>query len=174
MIRVLTALVSTALGLALLLSFKAHSAGAPKSALAGATRASGSDSGSGGSGGSDTATPAPGGSTKRPRASSHTSHTSHTARPAGTSGTFTGDPADTPYGTMQVTAVVRAGKLTDVGVLQETDGGRSHQIDDASIPILRSEALSAQGANIDVVSGATFTSQGYAQSLQTALDKAGL
>jgi uncharacterized protein with FMN-binding domain len=168
MIRVLTALVSTALGLALLLSFKAHSAGAPKSALAGATRASGSGAGSGGSGGSDTATPAPGGSTKRPRASAHPAH------PAGVSGTFTGDPVDTPYGTMQVTAVVRAGKLTDVRLLQETDGGRSHQIDDASIPILRSEALSAHGANIDVVSGATFTSQGYARSLQTALDKAGL
>jgi uncharacterized protein with FMN-binding domain len=75
---------------------------------------------------------------------------------------------------MQVAAVILNGKLTDVRVLQETDGGRSHQIDDAAIPILTSEALSAKGANIDVVSGATSTSEGYAQSLQSALDKAGI
>jgi uncharacterized protein with FMN-binding domain len=167
MIKVGMALVSTVVGVALLLSFKSHSAGAPRSALAasgaGSRPATGSGSGSGS--GNSGASPAPKSSTKRPKAPAHT---------AGTSGTFTGNPIGTPYGTMQVAAVIRDGKLTDIHVLQETDGGRSHQIDDAAIPVLKSEALSAHSANINVVSGATFTSQGYAQSLQSALDKARL
>jgi uncharacterized protein with FMN-binding domain len=90
------------------------------------------------------------------------------------SGVFTGSPIDARYGLMQVAAVIRSGKLTDIKVLQETDGGRSHQIDAAAIPVLKSEALTAQSARIDAVSGATYTSQGYAQSLQSALDQAHL
>jgi uncharacterized protein with FMN-binding domain len=168
MIKVGMALVSTVVGVALLLSFKSQSAGAPRSALAasgaGSRPATGSSSGPGSDGsGNSSASPAPKNSTKRPKAPAHT---------AGTSGTFTGDPIGNPYGTMQVAAVIRDGKLTDIHVLRETDGGRSHQIDAAAIPVLKSEALSAHSANINVVSGATFTSQGYAQSLQSALDKA--
>ncbi|MHA6764107.1 FMN-binding protein [Streptacidiphilus sp. PAMC 29251] len=80
---------------------------------------------------------------------------------------------DTRYGPVQVQAVLTGGKLTEVVVLQETDGGRSRAIDSYALPVLRTEALAAQGANIDVVSGATYTSIGYARSLQAALDKAG-
>jgi uncharacterized protein with FMN-binding domain len=159
MFKVAMALVSTAAGLVLLLSFKSHSAGTPTPALAGAD--SGSPSG------------AATGSTSSPRART-TRRPKASARPAGRSGTFAGDPIDNPYGTMRVAAVISNGRLTDVRVLSETDGGRSHQIDAAAIPVLKSEALSAHGANIDVVSGATFTSQGYARSLQSALDKAGI
>jgi uncharacterized protein with FMN-binding domain len=167
MIKVVMALASTALGLALLLSFKAHLAGTPTSALAGVNSGSpsGAATGSGGGAGAGAKSPSKTRATKRPKAS---------ARPAGTSGTFTGDQADTPYGIMQVAAVISNGKLTDIKVLQETDGGRSHQIDDSAIPVLKSQALSRHSAHIDVVSGATFTSQGYAQSLQSALDKAGI
>jgi uncharacterized protein with FMN-binding domain len=76
---------------------------------------------------------------------------------------------------MQVAAVIANGRLTSVKVLRHTDvGGRSAQIDAAALPVLKSEAMSAHSANIDVVSGATYTSQGYARSLQSALDKAGL
>jgi uncharacterized protein with FMN-binding domain len=159
MFKVAMALVSTAAGLVLLLSFRSHSAGTPRPALAGAD--SGSPSG------------AATGSTSSPRART-TRRPKASARPAGRSGTFAGDPIDNPYGTMRVAAVISNGRLTDVRVLSETDGGRSHQIDAAAIPVLKSEALSAHGANIDVVSGATFTSQGYARSLQSALDKAGI
>jgi uncharacterized protein with FMN-binding domain len=74
-----------------------------------------------------------------------------------------------------VAAVIANGKLTSVKVLRQTDvGGRSTQIDDAALPVLKSEAMSAHSAHIDVVSGATYTSQGYARSLQSALDKAGI
>jgi uncharacterized protein with FMN-binding domain len=163
MIKVTMALVSTALGLVLLLSFKSHSATTPRSALAGVSP--GSPSASDGANGTGTASPSPTSTKRRPKAS---------ARPAGKSGSFSGDAISTPYGTMRVAAVIRNGKLTDVRVLQETDGGRSHQIDAGAIPVLRSEALSAHSANIDVVSGATFTSEGYAKSLQSALDKAGI
>jgi uncharacterized protein with FMN-binding domain len=150
--KVVLALAATAVGLVLLLSFKSHSvSSAPRSALAGVHR---------------TATPSP----------SLTTSDSHKSakKKSGKSGTFTGDSISTQYGPMQVAAVVTNGKLTDVTVVQETDGGRSHEIDDASLPILRSEALSVHSADIDVVSGATYTSQGYAQSLQSALDKAGI
>lgn len=163
MIKVVMALVSTALGLTLLLSFKSYSAGAPRSALAGANP--GSSSGSDGETGAGTPSPSQTKATKRPKASTRTT---------GKSGTFSGDPIDTEFGTVQVEAVILDGKLTDVRMLQETVGGRSQQIDAASIPILKSEALSAHSAKIDVVSGATITSQGYAQSLQSALDKAGI
>jgi uncharacterized protein with FMN-binding domain len=159
MIKLAVSLVSTAIGLVLLLSFKSHTAGAPKSAL-----------GDTGAGAAPGATGGPGGdrSTRSPSASGRVKH------PAGTNGTFTGDPIDTPYGTMQVAAVIANGRLTNVTVLRHTDvGGRSAQIDASALPILKSEAVSAHGANIDVVSGATYTSQGYARSLQSALDKAG-
>ena len=158
MIKIAMALVATVLGLTLLLSFKSQSAGTPRSALAG-----GSTSG--------TATGSAGGTTASPP---RTGRPSASALPARRSGTFAGSPFDNPYGTIQVAAVVRDGALTDIKVLQETDGGRSHQIDAAAFPVLRSEALSRHSANIHVVSGATFTSQGYAQSLQSALDKAGI
>jgi uncharacterized protein with FMN-binding domain len=158
MIKIAVSLVSTAIGLVLLLSFKSHTAGPPKPALAGAGAGS---------------TPAP--TAGSGSAASRSPSPRRTKRSQGTRGTFTGDPIDTPYGTMQVAAVVANGKLTTVTVLQHTDvGGRSAQIDAAALPVLKSEAMSAQSANIDAVSGATYTSQGYARSLQSALDKAGM
>jgi uncharacterized protein with FMN-binding domain len=154
MIKVAVSLVCTAIGLVLVLSFKSHTAGAPKSAL-------------GDTGAAPTAGPN-GAGTRSPSSR-------RVKRPQGEHGTFTGDPIDTPYGTMQVAAVIANGKLTSVKVLRHTDvGGRSAQIDAAALPVLKSEAMSAHGANIDVVSGATYTSQGYARSLQSALDKAGI
>lgn len=76
---------------------------------------------------------------------------------------------------MQVEIVVANGKITDVKALQLTNqGGRSVQISNYAAPILRKEALAAQSAKISSVGGATYTSDGYAQSLQSALDKAHL
>jgi len=77
------------------------------------------------------------------------------------------------WGPLEIRAVVGGGRLTSVVVLQRTDGGRSSQIDSYALPVLTAEALKAQSADIDIVSGATYTSTGYARSLQAALDSAG-
>ena len=76
---------------------------------------------------------------------------------------------------MQVEVVVRGGQLVDVEALQlPADRSRSRDINSIAGPDLRQEALQARSANIDIISGATYTSEGYAQSLQSALDSAGL
>ena len=91
------------------------------------------------------------------------------------SGTFAGDTTETRYGPVQVQITVANGKITDVTALQLTNSdGRSVQISQQAAPILRQEALQAQSAQIQSVSGATFTSEGYTTSLQSAIDKAGL
>jgi uncharacterized protein with FMN-binding domain len=87
--------------------------------------------------------------------------------------TVTGPTVDTRYGPVQVSVTVRGHQVLDVTALQLPAEGRSGRISQFVEPILRSEVLQAQGANIDGVSGATFTSLAYAQSLQAALDSAG-
>ena len=90
------------------------------------------------------------------------------------SATVDGPVVSTRFGPVQVEVVVSAGKVSNVVALQLPSGRRSGQISSYSEPILREEALQAQSANIDTVSGATYTSDAYAQSLQAALDQAGL
>lgn len=93
---------------------------------------------------------------------------------SGASGTYTGTAAETRYGPVQVQVTVSGGKLTDVQALQLTNrDGRSVAISQQAAPILRQEALQAQSATIQAVSGATYTSEGYTTSLQSALDQAG-
>jgi uncharacterized protein with FMN-binding domain len=76
---------------------------------------------------------------------------------------------------VQVEIVVANGKITKVKALQLTNqGGRSVQISNYAAPILRKEVLAAQSAQVNSVGGATYTSQGYLSSLQSALDKANL
>jgi uncharacterized protein with FMN-binding domain len=89
-------------------------------------------------------------------------------------GTYTGSAVEEPFGVIQVQATVANGKLTGVTVVQMPTHGRSGFISAQAAPILQGEAISAQSANIDSVSGATYTSQAYAQSLQSALDQAGI
>lgn len=89
-------------------------------------------------------------------------------------GTYTGPVVSDPYGDVQVQITVAKGKITDVQALSLPTGGHSGRISDFAAPILRTQALTAQSANIDGVSGATYTSQAYAQSLQGALDAAGI
>ncbi|MDQ2726102.1 MAG: FMN-binding protein [Actinomycetota bacterium] len=84
-----------------------------------------------------------------------------------------GQPEDNPYGTIQVRVTLSGGRVTDVSTLQSpNDRGRSVEIARDALPLLRQEVLKAQSAQIDVVSGASYDSQGYAQSVQSALDKA--
>ncbi len=89
------------------------------------------------------------------------------------SGTFTGQAVQTREGTVQVQVTIAGGVITEITALQLPSGSAKHdQINATAEPILRSEALAAQSANIDIVSGATYTSEGYIQSLQSALDQA--
>ena len=88
---------------------------------------------------------------------------------------FTGAVNNTSYGPMQVAITVAGKKITKVTVVQQTNtGGTSVSIDAMAIPKLTTEALAAQSAKIDAVSGASYTSQGYISSLQSAIDKAKL
>jgi uncharacterized protein with FMN-binding domain len=92
-----------------------------------------------------------------------------------TTTTVTGDSADTRWGPVQVQLTVAGGTITDVSVVEYPDNnGKDQQINARALPILVQETLKAQSADIDMVSGATVTSDGYVESLQSALDKAGL
>lgn len=132
--------------------------------------------------------------TARKRASSPTARASHSssAAPAKTSSapsapkttsaapaapttrTVTGGTVQTKYGPVQVRITLTGGKITDAAAVQSPSSApRSQEISATAIPKLNRETLAAQSANIDSVSGATYTSQGYKQSLQSALDQAG-
>ncbi|MFJ9586743.1 FMN-binding protein [Streptomyces acidicola] len=94
--------------------------------------------------------------------------------PATGTRTAIGDAAQTRYGPVQVRVTVKDGRLTDVtAVTYPQSSPRDQRINGYAIPRLGSEALSAQSADIDAVSGATYTSEGYHQSLQSALDSLG-
>lgn len=162
--RVIAAVSLTIAGLAALLGFKTREVTAlPSTTTAGAT---GSTTTSGASTTTTTTTTGPGATTTAPG-----NTTTTTAGTVQTDGPTVG----TPYGPVQVSVVVSNGQIVDVVALQLPGGnGESYQINAYAEPRLRQMALQAQSANIDVVSGATFTSLAYAQSLQGALDAAGL
>ncbi|MDE2001425.1 MAG: FMN-binding protein [Patescibacteria group bacterium] len=85
-------------------------------------------------------------------------------------GTFTGNPADAYYGTVQVQATIQNGKITDVQFLQyPSDRSTSRYINGQAMPYLKQEAIQAQNANVDIVSGATDTSFAFRESLASAL-----
>jgi uncharacterized protein with FMN-binding domain len=89
--------------------------------------------------------------------------------------TVTGSVVQTQWGPVQVQITVRGGTITAVKVLQYPSGNpRDVEIANYALPILIKETTQNQSAQIDMVSGATFTSDGYVQSLQSALDQAGL
>ncbi|MER6716995.1 FMN-binding protein [Streptomyces sp. NPDC000877] len=90
----------------------------------------------------------------------------------GVNGAVTGDAAQTQYGAVQVRLTMANGKITQAEAVQAPKGGRSDQITASSVPRLNQAAVAAQSADIDAVSGATYTSAGYKKSLQSALDKA--
>ncbi|WP_432245265.1 FMN-binding protein [Arthrobacter sp. G.S.26] len=90
-------------------------------------------------------------------------------------GTFTGADVQTRFGSVQVQITVAGGTITDVTALHLTDDDRkSIQISNRAAPVLRSEVLAAQSADVQTVSGATVTSGAYLTSLQAAIDAANL
>ena len=90
-------------------------------------------------------------------------------------GTYTGDAVDTRWGPVQVRITVQGGKITSSDAVQyPQNNDRDVQINGYALPILGQEVVQQQSASIDTVSGATVTSDGYLQSLQSAIDQAHL
>jgi uncharacterized protein with FMN-binding domain len=88
-------------------------------------------------------------------------------------GTYTGSTVDAFYGNVQVQIVIKSGRIADVQFLQyPNDRSRSIEISNAVMSMLRKEAIQAQSAQVDIVSGASDTSQAFIQSLDSALIKA--
>ncbi len=88
-------------------------------------------------------------------------------------GTYAGDTFTNRWGPVQVQLTISGGVVTDVSALQTpTKDRKSVRINDLAVPRLNSEVTAAQSAQIDIVSGATYTSNGYRQSIQSALDAA--
>ena len=152
--RVLLTLTGTVVGIVALLAFKTHSPGT----------------------GGPTGLPSAG----LPSASAGSSAPSRSATTSGappnpTTSSYTGAAVTTRYGIVQVKVTVSDRKITNVSFAQLTAfDGHSARINADAAPILLQETLTAQSAQIQTVSGATYTSQGYQQSLQSALDKAGI
>jgi uncharacterized protein with FMN-binding domain len=165
--RALTAVAGTAVGLIGLLGYKSGSP--PKQLAVGA----GGPSGAGATRLPPTTLPP---TTLPPTTTPQTTPSPTAPRAPSTglaNGTFTGSVVNTRYGPVQVQVTISGGQLSDVSALElPVDRARSAAISNAVAPILRREALAAKGANIDTVSGATYTSEGYARSLQAAIDAA--
>ena len=102
--------------------------------------------------------------------------TTPTTRPASSQPQRVDGPViDTRYGPVQIEVLLAGSQISDLKVLQyPNEARRSQEINAQALPILHEEALSAQSANIDTVSGATYTTFGYEQSLQAALEQAGI
>ncbi|MGW7819469.1 FMN-binding protein [Streptomyces puniciscabiei] len=151
--RIVLASAATVSGMVLLLSLKPHTSPVPAAA-----------------------------GTKSPSVSSSSAPSSGSGSPSGSSSgtktvsrSATGDTVQTRWGPVQVRVTIKSGRLTDVtAVRYPSDNPRDQEINSYALPQLRREALAAQSADIDMVSGATYTSTGYKQSLQSALDSAGL
>ncbi|WP_426564175.1 FMN-binding protein [Angustibacter sp. McL0619] len=155
--RIVFVLMSTVTALVLLFSYHTSTSSqiAPSTSIA---------SGVGSSGGT-----AAGGSSSSSGSGTSGSGTSS----SGT--TYTGDAVDTQWGVVQVAITVDGGKITAAeAVRYPTGNGRDQEINSYAVPQLNSEAVQGQTGSIDAVSGATVTSDGYIQSLQSAIDKANL
>jgi uncharacterized protein with FMN-binding domain len=154
--RAAVAIVATALAVVLLFSFKTPAQARPHIPAADVAQASPTPSASPTPGDSSapTPTPSPVGATYK-------------------DGQYTGQAIFTEFGDVQVKVTIAGGRVTDVQPLQMPfDRRRSAEITQYAAPRLHDEVLQAQSAQIDSLSGATYTSDAYAQSVQSALDQA--
>lgn len=153
--RAAVALVATVIGVFLLFSFKTPAQAKPKTPSADVARATPTPSASP----SDSSAPSP---TPSPSSSSGYKD-----------GSYTGQDILTQFGDVQVKVTISGGKIADVQALQlPFDRQRSEEISQYAAPQLHDEVLQAQSAQIDLLGGATFTSDAYAQSVQSALNQA--
>jgi uncharacterized protein with FMN-binding domain len=193
--KIVYSILATVAGLVLLFSYRTsldQTVASPIAIGSKSTPTAGTTAGTGGSGATPSA--APTASSAPPQSSTQSSGGTSNQSSGGTSnqssggtsnqssggsatglkdGTFRGQTADTPYGPLQVSITVSSGVITKVDVPQYPNGsGRDQEINSYALPQLVDETVTAQSAQIDMVSGATYTSQGYLQSLQSALDRA--
>lgn len=179
--RVAPAIAGTVAGLVVLLTFKSHTGtsavsaapagtagpgGSPgTSSPAGTTNGAGGTAPSGGASGTRGGGSAPSGGSASPG-------TAPGQGDAAGARIITGNVANTIYGPVQIQAAVRTGKIIKVTILQQpSTTAHDLQIGAFAFPQLEAETLSAQSDKIDMVSGATYTSEGYIQSLQSAIDR---
>jgi uncharacterized protein with FMN-binding domain len=170
--RNLVAFLGTLSGLVLLFSYHTSlDSSGPTTATAGPLAPGGTaKSGADGSGGSSSSASGSSGTS-----GSSTTGSAPEATSAGGSTTYAGEVADTEWGPVQVQITVENGKITAARPTQVPNGNfRDQEINSYAVPILNQEVLQAQSARIDAVSGATVTSDGYVQSLQSAIDQAHL
>lgn len=154
--RIVVAALSTVSALVMLFSYHTSTQGG--TAVASGTGSSGGTGPSGGTGSSGSASGSSGSSSS-----------------GSSSGTFTGDTVQTRWGPVQVEIEVKDGKITaSQAVVYPQDNPRDVEINDYALPVLNQAVVDAQSAQIDTVSGATVTSDGYIRSLQSALDAAHL
>ena len=165
--RATIVIVATVVGLVAVLSFHTKPARLTLGALPTSTPARGAASTSTASGSTPPQSSTSAGPPPPP--------SSTTTVPTG-SRSATGDAVNYNYGALSVSVKVSGKRITNVSIASLDDGGnfRSQSIDQQSIPLLEQQALQAQGANIQGVSGASYTSAGFTQSLQSALSKLGL
>ena len=125
----------------------------------------------------DTAAPAPSAKPTAAAPSAKPTAAAPTAAPAkpvgGVTGSFTGDPVTMRYGIVQVKITVENGKITDAQAVQAPSGSNDRYTQKA-VPVLRQQTIAIQSANVQGVSGASFTSYGWYESLASAIAKAGL
>jgi uncharacterized protein with FMN-binding domain len=186
--RIVIAVMSTISGLVLLFSYHTSQGQATASAPAGtgSTGASSNDTAAGTTTDATTTDPttedgAPTGSSATPGStgsgSTGSSTDSSTDSSTGSStmqdGTYTGDSVSTRWGTVQVRISVQDGKITSAEAIDYPNSNHHDQeINAYAVPVLNEEAVVANSADIDAVSGATVTSHGYVRSLQSAIDQA--
>ena len=125
--------------------------------------------------GSGTGTTTSGSAPPSDTGSTGSSGSSGSAGSSSSTTTVTGTAAQTRYGPVQVQLEVSGSTITNVSVLQYPNSdGRDIQINQYALPQLIQQTLDQQDGSVSMISGATYTSEGYAQSLQSALDQAGL
>lgn len=187
--KIVYAVLATVSGLVLLFSYRTSHIDAIQPVAADTASTSSSSSGSSGSSGStgstgstgsetDTGTQTGSGAQTDAGSSDPASGATDSDAGAGSStglsdGTYTGSSANTRFGPVQVQITVSGGQITDVQVPEYPSGNpRDRQINQRALPVLVAETTAAQSSDIDMVWGATYTSQGYLQSLQSAIDQA--
>ena len=165
--RIVVAVMGTISGLVLLFSYHT-SRNEGSTAVAGSASSGGSASASGSSNGSSSGQ-------SNGSSSGQASGSSNGSAGSATSGSYTGSSVMTRWGAVQVQITVADGKITAAKAVEYPQANpRDRQINAYALPVLAQEATQAQSANIDAVSGATVTSDGYIQSLQSAIDQAHL
>lgn len=159
--RITLAVMSTISGLIMLFSY--HTS----------TNSPGGGTGTTASGATEDTTSS--GTTSSGATSSGTTSSGTTSSGSSSSATYTGEEASTQWGIVEVKITVKDGKITKSEAVEYPTGNpRDQEINAYAVPQLNSEVVSAQSGSIDAVSGATVTSDGYIQSLQSAIDKANL